>query len=142
MRSPAPSAGTATCGDARQRGCTVDKPGSASVCNQAQSPSIPTPSTRGTARYGAAQRSRRASLAKSAVPLLATLMNSQPAPMPESTRKVTPPSSLTHTARTGLPTANRATIAGSAGGDEGKDTAHLFRQFGFSPLWAACSRDH
>jgi hypothetical protein len=101
-----------------------------------QSPSTPTPSTCGTATYRAAPCRRRASPAKSAVSALATLMNSLPE-MPLSTRKVTPPSSLTQTACTGLPAANRPTTAGTGGGGEGKVTDCLFW-----PLQAAHSGEH
>ncbi len=64
--------------------------------------SKPQPSTCGTATYRAAHRKRRASLAKSAVSVLATLMNSL-SEMPQPTRKVTPPSPLTQAAGTDLP---------------------------------------
>jgi hypothetical protein len=70
---------------------------------------------------------------KRAVSALATLMNSTPSP----TRKVTPPSSLTQTARTGLPAANLPTTAGTGGWDDGKDKRRLF-----SPLQAPHSREH
>jgi hypothetical protein len=57
--------------------------------------------------------------------------------MPEPTRKVTPPSSLSQTARTDLPSANLATTEGTGGGDDGKVTGLVF-----SPLQAAHSREH
>ena len=70
---------------------------------------------------------------KRAASALATLMNSAPSP----TRKVTPPASLTQTARTDLPAANLLTTAGTGHLDVGKDKRRLF-----SPLRAAHSREH
>jgi len=66
-------------------------------------------------------------------------MNSAPdMPGPaEPIRKVTPPSSFTQTARTGLPAASRRTTAGSGVGDDGKDNGSLF-----PALQSAHSRDH
>ncbi len=105
-------AATAVAVSAFHRSVTTLSPGRPAVTIQDPAASVPRSSTRGTGVKAAAHARRAASPPKS-MPLAAGAHFTKEHPGPRPTSNVSPPSSFSHTARSGRPAATASTGAGT-----------------------------